>query len=87
VGDAPGDGARLAVLPEAFVSLYPLERMAKGAAGFGGWDALWARGQRGTTSSRASGLREFAGARDRRAQALAGDEQQACRLALARRLL
>jgi hypothetical protein len=29
VGEAPADGARLAVLPEALVRLYPLERMTK----------------------------------------------------------
>jgi nitrilase len=36
-------GARLAVLPECFVPLYPSNAWAKGAAGFGGWDALWER--------------------------------------------
>jgi nitrilase len=36
-------GAKLAVLPECFVSLYPSNAWAKGAPAFGGWDALWQR--------------------------------------------
>jgi nitrilase len=43
IGDAAADGAQLAVLPETFVPLYPSNAWAKGAAGFGGWDALWER--------------------------------------------
>ena len=39
--DAAAQGAELAVLPETFVPLYPSNRWAKGAAGFGGWDELW----------------------------------------------
>jgi len=41
LGDAARQGAELAVLPETFVPLYPSNRWAKGAAGFGGWDELW----------------------------------------------
>ena len=37
------DGVQLAVLPEAFVPLYPSNSWAKGAAGFSGWDELWER--------------------------------------------
>jgi len=36
-------GARLAVLPECFVSLYPSNAWAKGAPAFSGWDELWQR--------------------------------------------
>jgi nitrilase len=43
LGQAAADGARLAVLPEAFVPLYPSNAWAKGAAGFSGWDLLWER--------------------------------------------
>ncbi len=39
--EAADGGAELAVLPETFVPLYPSNRWAKGAAGFGGWDGLW----------------------------------------------
>ena len=42
VGDAAADGAQLAVLPEAFVPLYPSEH-GPGAAAFGGFDELWER--------------------------------------------
>ena len=41
--DAASDGAQLAVLPEAFVPLYPSNAWAKGAGGFAGWDTLWER--------------------------------------------
>src|SRR3954452_14565546 len=41
--EAAGQGARLAVLPETFVPLYPSNAWARGAAGFGGWDELWER--------------------------------------------
>ncbi len=41
--EAADRGARLAVLPECFVPLYPSNAWAKGAAGFGGWDDLWER--------------------------------------------
>src|SRR5215203_1384469 len=41
--EAAGRGARLAVLPETFVPLYPSNAWARGAAGFGGWDELWER--------------------------------------------
>jgi len=41
--DAAAQGAELAVLPETFIPLYPSNRWAKGAAGFGGWDELWGR--------------------------------------------
>ena len=43
IGDAARDGARLVVLPEAFVSLYPSNAWAKGAAAFSGVDELWER--------------------------------------------
>ena len=52
LGEAAADGARLAVLPEAFVPLFPSNAWAKGAASFGGWegakdfgawDELWQR--------------------------------------------
>jgi nitrilase len=38
---AADDGAQLAVLPEAFVSLYPSNSWARSAAGFAGWDDFW----------------------------------------------
>jgi nitrilase len=41
LGDAADDGARLAVLPEAFVPLYPSNAWARDATSFGGWDGLW----------------------------------------------
>jgi nitrilase len=41
--EAAAGGAELAVLPETFVPLYPSNKWAKGAAGFGGWDELWER--------------------------------------------
>ena len=41
--EAAGRGARLAVLPETFVPLYPSNAWARGAAGFAGWDELWER--------------------------------------------
>ncbi len=40
---AAADGARLAVLPETFVSLYPSNAWARRAASFGGSDELWER--------------------------------------------
>ncbi|HSD78577.1 MAG TPA: carbon-nitrogen hydrolase family protein [Solirubrobacteraceae bacterium] len=40
---AAAEGARLAVLPEAFVSLYPSNAWAQGAPAFSGWDELWER--------------------------------------------
>src|SRR5436305_2026955 len=36
-------GARLAVLPETFVALYPSNAWAQGAGAFAGWDELWER--------------------------------------------
>ena len=41
LGEAAGAGAQLAVLPETFVSIYPSNSWARGAAGFGGTDDLW----------------------------------------------
>ncbi len=41
LGEASKEGAQLAVLPEAFVPLYPSGAWAKAAAGFGGFDQLW----------------------------------------------
>jgi nitrilase len=43
VAEAAGKGAQLAVLPEAFVPLYPSNAWAREAASFGGWDELWER--------------------------------------------
>jgi nitrilase len=40
---AAGEGAKLVVLPETFVSLYPSNAWARQAAGFGGFDELWER--------------------------------------------
>ena len=43
IGEAAEQGARLVVLPETFVSVYPSNRWAAAAARFGGFDALWER--------------------------------------------
>jgi predicted amidohydrolase len=43
IGEAAGQGARLVVLPETFVSLYPSNAWARAAAAFGGCDELWER--------------------------------------------
>jgi nitrilase len=43
IADAAADGAELAVLPEAFVPLYPSGAWAKAAAAFDGFDELWER--------------------------------------------
>jgi nitrilase len=43
VGQAADDGARLVVLPETFVPLYPSNAWAKAASGFSGFDELWER--------------------------------------------
>jgi predicted amidohydrolase len=43
LAEAAEGGARLAVLPEAFISLYPNNSWGKEAAGFGGWDEFWQR--------------------------------------------
>jgi nitrilase len=43
LGEAAAAGARLAVLPEVFVPLYPSNRWAHDAARFSGWDELWER--------------------------------------------
>jgi nitrilase len=43
VGRAADDGARLVVLPETFVPLYPSNAWAKAASGFSGLDELWER--------------------------------------------
>ncbi|MET0835180.1 MAG: carbon-nitrogen hydrolase family protein [Thermoleophilaceae bacterium] len=43
LADAASGGARLAVLPETFVSLYPSNAWAHRAATFGGSDELWGR--------------------------------------------
>jgi nitrilase len=43
LGRAAGEGARLAVLPETFVAVYPSNAWAREAAGFSGWDELWGR--------------------------------------------
>jgi nitrilase len=41
--DVASRGVRLAVLPEAFVSLYPSNAWARQGAGFGGFDQFWER--------------------------------------------
>jgi nitrilase len=43
LGEAAAQGARLAVLPETFVPLYPSNAWAAGAARFSGFDELWER--------------------------------------------
>ena len=43
IAEAARGGARLVVLPEAFVPLYPSNSWAKAAASFGGSDELWER--------------------------------------------
>jgi nitrilase len=43
LGDAAAGGARLAVLPETFLPLYPSNAWARDASAFGGWDELWTR--------------------------------------------
>jgi nitrilase len=43
IGSAADEGARLVVLPECFVSLYPSGSWAAAAARFGGFDELWRR--------------------------------------------
>jgi nitrilase len=43
LGEAAAAGARLAVLPETFISLYPSNAWAHRAATFGGNDELWER--------------------------------------------
>ena len=43
LAEAAGRGARLAVLPETFVSVYPSNAWARAAAAFGGHDELWER--------------------------------------------
>ena len=43
LADASAQGARLAVLPETFVPVYPSNAWAKGASDFDGWNELWER--------------------------------------------
>ncbi len=43
LSEAAGHGARLAVLPETFVSVYPSNAWARSATAFGGHDELWER--------------------------------------------
>jgi nitrilase len=43
LGEAAARGARLAVLPECFVSVYPSNAWARAATAFGGFDELWER--------------------------------------------
>jgi nitrilase len=43
LAEAAAEGARLAVFPETFLSLYPSNVWAKGAPAFSGWDELWER--------------------------------------------
>jgi nitrilase len=41
--ECAGQGIQLAVLPEAFVSVFPSNSWARGASDFSGWDELWER--------------------------------------------
>ncbi len=43
LNEAADAGARLAVLPETFVPVYPSNVWASDAPAFGGWDELWER--------------------------------------------
>ena len=43
LGEAAGQGAKLAVLPETFLPLYPSNAWAQAASSFAGWDELWTR--------------------------------------------
>ena len=43
VAEAAAEGARLAVLPETFIPVYPSNAWARQAASFGGADELWER--------------------------------------------
>jgi nitrilase len=43
LAEAAEAGAKLAVLPEVFVSIYPSNAWAKDAPSFGGWNELWER--------------------------------------------
>ncbi len=43
LGEAAAEGARLAVLPETFVPLYPSGAWAADAASFSGWNEFWER--------------------------------------------
>src|SRR3712207_1335752 len=43
IGEAAAEGAQLAVLPEAFVPVYPSNAWALRAAAFSGSDELWER--------------------------------------------
>jgi nitrilase len=43
IGEAAAQGARLVVLPENFVALYPSNAWARDAAGFAGWNEFWER--------------------------------------------
>jgi nitrilase len=43
LAQAAAEGARLAALPETFVSVYPSNAWAKAAPSFSGWDDLWER--------------------------------------------
>ena len=43
LAEAAARGARLAVLPEAFVSVYPSNAWARTAPAFGAWNELWER--------------------------------------------
>lgn len=41
--ECAGQGVQLAVLPEAFVSVFPSNSWARGASDFSGWDEVWER--------------------------------------------
>ena len=64
LGEAAAQGARLAVLPEAFVALYPSNAWAAEAARFSGFDELWERCTRAPSTCPArSSTRSSRGAR------------------------
>jgi nitrilase len=62
LGDAAAGGAKLAVLPETFVPLYPSNTWARPAAGFGGWDELWERLWANSVDVRGEHVRRLVGA-------------------------
>ena len=43
LGEAAAQGARLAVFPETFISLYPSNAWARHASDFAGWNDFWER--------------------------------------------
>jgi len=62
LGDAAQQGARLAVLPETFLPIYPSNAWAKEASSFGGWDELWTRLWENSVDVEGPEVRRLAGA-------------------------